>query len=157
MILLRRFLVVQLLMLWQGGFLFYASVVVPIGTDVLGGSFAQGQITQQVTYTLNSIGLTAMAVCAWELFYSRRLSRRRRLMLYSSWILMTVGVLTLIVIHRHLDEVVSFHSRSFSDRTAFRYWHRAYLWISTVQWIAGLVFALFLLLTWQSTDRRMSP
>ena len=36
MTLLRRFAVVQLLMLWQGGFLFYSGFVVPVGTDLLG-------------------------------------------------------------------------------------------------------------------------
>ena len=32
----RRFLVFQTLLLWQGGFLFYTAVVVTIGTQVLG-------------------------------------------------------------------------------------------------------------------------
>ena len=35
---LRRFLVVQALMLWQGGFLFYTSAVVPTGTNLLGAA-----------------------------------------------------------------------------------------------------------------------
>ena len=53
MTILRRFFVLQSLMLWQGGFLFYAAVVVPIGTDVLGGSFEQGRITRFVTEQMN--------------------------------------------------------------------------------------------------------
>ena len=52
MLLLRRLLVVQLLMLWQGGFLFYVVFVVPVGTDVLGSSFEQGRITRFVTHSL---------------------------------------------------------------------------------------------------------
>jgi len=32
-LLARRFLTIAALMFWQGGFTFYAAVVVPIGTD----------------------------------------------------------------------------------------------------------------------------
>ena len=46
--LLRRFLVVQALMLWQGGFLFYTAVVVPTGTAEF-GSFEQGRSPGIVT------------------------------------------------------------------------------------------------------------
>ena len=46
---LRRFLVVQALLLWQGGFLFYAAFVVPAGTEVLGSAAAQGAITVRAT------------------------------------------------------------------------------------------------------------
>ena len=58
--LLRRFLVVQALLFWQGGFLFYAAVVVPTGTDVL-GSIGQGRVTRHVTDWMNVIGAVAVA------------------------------------------------------------------------------------------------
>ena len=48
MVVVRRFVVVQALLLWQGGFLFYAAIVVPVGTDELGSAFAQGKITARV-------------------------------------------------------------------------------------------------------------
>ena len=40
LILLRRFLVLAALFFWQGGFTFYASVVVPVGQQVFGHSAA---------------------------------------------------------------------------------------------------------------------
>ena len=49
-------------MLWQGGFLFYAAVVVPTGTEVL-GSFEQGRVTRHVTDWLNGIG--AVTLSSW--------------------------------------------------------------------------------------------
>ena len=45
----RRLLLLIGLMFWQGGFLFYAAVVVPVGTRVLGSETEQGFITQSVT------------------------------------------------------------------------------------------------------------
>jgi hypothetical protein len=40
------------LFFWQGGFTFYASVVVPIGQEVF-GPLRQGFLTRQVTVYLN--------------------------------------------------------------------------------------------------------
>ena len=48
-VLIRQFLVMSAVALWLGGFTFYALVVVPTGTDVLGGSVEQGFVTQAVT------------------------------------------------------------------------------------------------------------
>src|ERR671917_504286 len=54
--LFRRSLLLWLLLLWQGGFLFYTAVVVPIGTDVLGSPLVQGLITRRVTDWLKLFG-----------------------------------------------------------------------------------------------------
>jgi hypothetical protein len=64
---LRRLLVLQFLLLWQGGFVFYTAVVVPAGTAVLGSAAAQGAITARVTDTLNLIGLLSLFMLAAEL------------------------------------------------------------------------------------------
>ena len=57
MVLLRRLLLLWSLMFWLGGFTFYASIVVPIGTRVLGNSSRrQGFITREVTRQLNEQG-----------------------------------------------------------------------------------------------------
>ena len=74
---LRRFLVVQALMLWQGGFLFYAAVVVPAGTEVLGSGAAQGPITARVTDALNLCGLAALVLTAWDQAVTRDPAPRR--------------------------------------------------------------------------------
>ena len=55
-ILLRRLLVLAAFAFWQGGFTFYAAVVVPVGTEVLGSSMEQGSITRRVTVYLNMAG-----------------------------------------------------------------------------------------------------
>src|SRR2546423_10638475 len=58
--LMRRFLVIAALMLWQGGFTFYAAVVVPIGMDELGSHTAQGFLTRRVAPFINLAGLLAL-------------------------------------------------------------------------------------------------
>ena len=63
--LLRRFSVIAALMFWQGGFTFYAAVVVPIGQENLGHE-EQGFITREVTNYLNLAGAAALLLLAWD-------------------------------------------------------------------------------------------
>src|SRR2546428_9021513 len=72
---LRRFLVLAALMFWQGGFTFYAAVVVPVGQQVLGSDLEQGFITRQVTQWLNVAGAVALVPLAWDVLAAER--RRR--------------------------------------------------------------------------------
>jgi preprotein translocase subunit SecG len=154
MTLLRRFLVLQLLMIWQGGFLFYSAVVVPIGTEVLGGSFEQGKITRWVTADMNAVGAVALGVFAWELLATGRASSRRRWLLWGSWLVMAGGLVALVLLHPQMVEMVNpAKSRLTGNRAEFRFLHRTYLWISTFQWIAGLVLALALVWSWRKADR----
>jgi hypothetical protein len=75
----RRFLVLIALMFWQGGFLFYAAVVVPIGQSVLGSHLEQGMITRQVTTYLNLAGCISLFIFGWDTRAARDSSRPRRL------------------------------------------------------------------------------
>ena len=56
MTILRRFLVLIALFFWQGGFTFYAAVVVPVGQQVLHSHLRQGFVTQS--------GGTAVDLCS---------------------------------------------------------------------------------------------
>src|SRR5947209_17239059 len=67
MVVVRRLLLLWLLMFWLGGFTFYAGVVVPIGTEVLESSLAQGWITRRVTTWLNVAAAVTLAAWAWDL------------------------------------------------------------------------------------------
>ena len=83
---LRRFLVFQAFLLWQGGFLFYTAVVVPIGTDVLGSALVQGLITRRVTDWMNLFGAVWALAFAWDVAACRDPDRRRRLARWLGWI-----------------------------------------------------------------------
>ncbi|HSQ58530.1 MAG TPA: hypothetical protein VLM40_22610, partial [Gemmata sp.] len=95
----RRFVVLQLLLVWQGGFLFYAAVVVPAGTQVLGSAAAQGPITSRVTDWLNVLGIVALLTMAWDLNYSRDGSSRRIAARWWIWGVVLVGQLFLLFLH----------------------------------------------------------
>ena len=146
MMILRQFLVIQALLLWQGGFLFYASFVVPVGTELLGGGFEQGRITRHVTDSLNIVGVIAVALFAWDLSV---VGGRYRRWQWGCWTLMALGLLALILLHPRLEALADFDAREISDHRQFRFLHRLYLWISTVQWLAGLGYTVLTLLAWR--------
>jgi len=154
MISLRRFLVVQLLLLWQGGFLFYAAVVVPVGTRVLGSAAAQGVITARVTDTLNAIGVVGLAVVALDLGLTRDPDPRRTAVRWWCWSTAFVCQGLLLVFHQLLDAFMD------PDRTRvvigppFSPVHRMYLWASSLQWFACLVLTWLTLRAWRAEDSK---
>ena len=150
---LRRFVVFQVLLLWQGGFLFYASFVVPVGTHVLGSAEAQGAITAHVTDTLNIVGVVGLAVMAWDLNYTRDRSSRRTEVRWWCWVIVLFCQGLLIYAHLLLDSDMDQARMHVVARKTFRIVHKVYLWTSTVQWVACLVFVLLTLLAWRSEDR----
>jgi hypothetical protein len=151
MCLFRRFLVLIALFFWQGGFTFYASVVVPIGQATL-GHLEQGFITRQVTNYLNLSGGIALLALAWDIAAGRDTARRRRLGRWLAWAVMAVGLGILVWLHGRLDQLLDVDAMQVMDRTGFRRGHRLYLWVSTVQWAAALAFALVSLRAWQAED-----
>jgi hypothetical protein len=151
--LLRRFLVLAALLFWQGGFLFYASVVVPVGQE-LTSHRRQGLITQQVTNYLNLAGAVALVPLAWDVAVSGDGSLRRRVFRWASWAGMALALALLAWLHPRLDELLDNASLSIADPPLFRERHRVYLWTSTVQWALGVAYTLLMLLAWRAEDRQ---
>jgi hypothetical protein len=147
---LRRFLVLVALMFWQGGFLFYAAVVVPIGQSVLGSHFEQGMITRQVTTYLNLAGCVSLFILGWDIRASKAFSRRGRLI---SWTVMAICLVALMALHEHLAQLIDTEAHELLEPHVFRLGHRIYLWVSTLQWVAGLVFTGWTLKAWRAQDR----
>src|SRR6516165_1555208 len=105
MILLRRFLVLSALFFWQGGFTFYASVVVPVGQEVF-GHLRQGFITRQVTVYLNLSGAIALALLIWDLVAVRDPSQWRRWIRWVLWLSMALLLTWLCLLHGQLNELL---------------------------------------------------
>ena len=146
---LRRFLVLQALMLWQGGFLFYAAFVVPIGADEL-GEFSQGRVTRHVTDGLNVIGRFALAIFAWDQLQCPNWRRTR----WALWAIFAIGLAMLAFLHPRIESYVDFSANGgIEDYPAFYFWHRIYLYVAAVQWAAGLAYVAVTLRAW----RRISP
>lgn len=155
MIVLRRFLAIMALLFWQGGFLFYASVVVPIGQTVLASPKQQGFITQRVTDYMNLAGAIALAVLLPELFLERDPSGMRTWVRRFSWLFMAIGLAWLAWWHVRLDAYLDAENWDILDRKAFYPGHRWYLWISTGQWVFGLIYLWLTISAWRTADRRM--
>lgn len=148
MTLVRRFLVVAALMFWQGGFTFYASVVVPIGQAEL-GHFRQGLITRRVTNYLNLAGAVALVPLLWDAAVSRAHPTRQRLRL-ASWLGMATALGVLAWMHGVMEGLIDPESGRLFDRGLFRIQHRSYLWVSTAQWACAIVYLLLALQDWRT-------
>ena len=127
---LRRFLLLLAFAVWQGGFVFYAGVVVPTGTEVV-GHFLQGLVTQRVTNALNVFGLLAHAAYLWELLATPGRKRVR----WALWAASLILLGGLSAIHTVMDSLIG----PVGVEGDFRRWHIAYLWLSTGQWVIALV------------------
>src|SRR6185437_786254 len=118
MLILRRFLVLAVLFFWQGGFTFYASVVVPVGQQVL-GHLRQGFITRQVTVYLNLAGAIALIVLIWDQFAARSTSRRRGGSRWFLWFGMASLLLYLFWLHAQLEDLLIVQGRIVRDHDLF--------------------------------------
>src|SRR5262249_52848627 len=131
--LLRRFLVLIALMFWQGGFTFYAGVVVPVGQHVL-GHHEQSQVTRPVSDYINLAGGITLLLLAWDTAVTADASAGRRWGRWLSWLVMVGALVLLVWLHLRLDEMMDADGYQGVQRHAFRLEHRLYLWISTIQW-----------------------
>ncbi|OWK43002.1 hypothetical protein [Fimbriiglobus ruber] len=140
----RRFLVFQVFLLWQGGFLFYSAVVVPVGTDIHGAR-EQGLVTQEVTNWLNLAGAAWAAAFLWDVVATPDPNRLRRRVRWAGWLVCVALLAVLVGLHVELDKLVDSGGRRW-----FLIVHGAYLWISTAQWVLGLVLAWTTLRAWST-------
>ncbi len=132
----------RFLMLWMfafsfGGFVFYAAVVVPIGSDVL-STTTQGFVTRHVTNVINySVLLTAVALAinAWVRWHHRRTASNRTLLISLALIFSCSA--GLFWLHPQLEALLVEADREVLDSARFYFLHRIYLWVSTVQWGAS--------------------
>jgi hypothetical protein len=157
MLTLRRYLVVIALMFWQGGFTFYAAVVVPIGTEVLGSTLRQGFITREVTRYINISAVAALALLAWDMLAGRDPSRLRRWARAGVWVFMVLCQALLFALHPYLAGMMQVKGRIIHDPETFHDIHRVYLWTHTIQWGAGLVFLALMLSAWREEAGGRQP
>ena len=127
-----RYLLILSLALWLGGLTFYALIVVPVGTEIL-GSTGQGFITQRVTDRLN-----LLSSCVLVLLLANVLKQRGRL-LTGSWLVLAITQATLFAMHPWLDAMLDGSTQAIADGELFYQRHGIYLDVTAVQWAALLV------------------
>jgi hypothetical protein len=132
---LFRFAAIWTLAIWLGGFTFYAAAVIPVLHDQLGSALESGLVTQQVTIALNWLGVATVTIGLVLAIFERALgwrgsfSSRASLGLIAATALCLVG---LFILHPMLDRRLDA-----GEMAAFYLLHRAYLWVSTVQWVTN--------------------
>ena len=121
-----------------GGFSFYAAVVVPIGGEVFDAT-TQGFVTRKVTHVINAATVATLLALGWE-GIARLSTRNRRENAFFFGLLtaLVVCLIALLVLHPRLDAMLDDRDFSVDDPDRFYRLHQAYLWISTVQWLATL-------------------
>jgi hypothetical protein len=129
----RRFVVIYAFLLWQGGFVVYGGVVVPIGSDQLGSDLAQGLITQRVSVWLNIFGVVWCLALGWDCLALKEDSWRGGMVVLCAGLL-----LALFPIHTMMTNLIDFDAESIADRRTFRRCHQVYLSISTLHWLLAM-------------------
>jgi len=135
---LRRFAVFLALGFAFGGFLFYAAVVVPIGTGELGPT-TQGFVTRHVTKVMNIANLVAVALLAADWVAERNGRSRSQNALVS---ICGLAILTLTIVqfwlHPRLESQLDPEEIAVLNPQVFYGLHRIYLWLSTAIWLLSL-------------------
>lgn len=157
MLTVRRFLVLQSLLIWQGGFLFYAAVVVPAGTDVLGSAAAQGTITARVTDTMNVLAIISLALLALDLRLTTDPNDQRTTLRWWCWSIALLCQGLLFYFHELLDAFMDPVRTRIVIGPPFRPVHRLYLWTISAQWFSCLVFVWLNVQAWRAEDRAAAP
>jgi hypothetical protein len=149
----RRYITLLIFALWMGGFTFYTLFVIPTGGNVLdGGELDVGFITQKITNWLNWLGVVALAVLGWN----ARVEGRGilRWLLGVCWLAMVVTLIALFCIHPVLDGMLDTETHQIHGGSAFFNWHRLYMVVASLQWLAALSFMWLTLLAWKAVDRK---
>ena len=143
---IRRMLLLVSLMFWQGGFMFYGSVVVPVGGRILGSETKQGFITQSVTNYLNLAGAVCLIVWLEHLWHDRQNGVSK--LEWGLWSFAAVSAIGLPGIHVQMDHLLGVESSSVLDPERFGRLHRIYLVTSSLQWLASLALLFLAVLRW---------
>ena len=129
---------------WWGGLSFYALVVVPIGSEVI-GSVEQGFITQRVTQWHNALSVLFIVCVLIEAFH------RRSRALWLIGITLAVIDMGLITWHIRLTNLMDFQQQTVPGR--FYEEHAVYLWITAAEWVLGIATPIWLFLS----DNKAAP
>jgi hypothetical protein len=148
MTLLYRLIVLVALMFWQGGFMFYGSVVITVGAQVLGSELEQGFVTQSVTNYLNIAGVVCVTI--WGVLLWRE---KTSWLGGTLWLGLVVSLILLVLLHGRMDQRLEFDSHAVTGQ-GFYSLHRVYLTISTSQWLAALTLLGVTMNRWRQADRR---
>jgi hypothetical protein len=153
---LRRFLSLCALLFWQGGFTFYAAVVIPAAGRALGPALLhlRARITGEATNWLNGAGVVALALLLWDLASSADASRWRYRGRGICWGVLFVGLAVLFPLHAWMDVLSPPDGTGPTNVATFNVLHSVYLCTSTAQWLAALIYLALAVSAWRAEDAK---
>ena len=156
-LLARRYLSLCALLFWQGGFLFYTVVVIPVAGRVLEGKLhLRAQITAEATDWLNSAGVVVLALLLWDLASSVDTSPWRNRGRGGCWAVLFFTLAGLFALHYWMDRLDPPYSAGPSDHFAFAVAHTLYVAAALVQSVAALVYLGLAVSAWRVEDAKLA-
>ena len=149
---LRRLLLLLILMFWQGGFMFYGAVVVPVGSEVLSSHREQGFVTRSVTNYLNGAGTLCLVVWCWDIIQERHAALKWNRLRWLVWGFLVATLAIQGWLHLRLDELLDPKTFLIIDGAQFSHLHQWYLILSTIQWGCAIVLTGLTIWSWKESD-----
>ena len=150
--LLLRILLLFTIALFWGGLTFYTGFVVRISHDVLDNPMDGGLITQKVTLFLQWAAAISVLPMAINGIVVRNKSRQLGTALLVCTTILACAVAGLFLVHRQLDSVIDVSAAEITDQDAFAAGHRRYNQLTTVEWLATVVYLFLTAVAWKSVD-----
>ena len=138
--------------LFWGGLTFYTGFVVRISHDVLNDPMDGGLITQRVTAVLQVLGVVTVAFMALNCVAVARQSPKYGYALGGCAAILGCSLIGLFIVHGHLDAIIDLETYQITDREAFDTGHRRYNQLTTIQWLASLVYLPITVFAWRFID-----
>ncbi|MGY8769614.1 MAG: hypothetical protein ACKVH8_14450 [Pirellulales bacterium] len=141
----QQYVTLLSIVLWLGGFTFYAACVVRVGSFVVGGT-EQGYVTQLVTNALQSIAVVMLCLVLVDIcLYARTNLKAVTLLRIIGWLVMAVSTAILFVVHAQMDALLNVSTMESPEDSLFSPLHQRYQFVITFYWFASM-FELGLLL-----------
>jgi hypothetical protein len=152
MVWLCRVLLLLVFSLFWGGLTFYTGVVLRISHAVLNDPMDGGLITQRVTAVLQILGVITVVLMACNCVVVVRQSPKFGYALVGCATLLGCSLIGLFVVHGQLDALIELETYAITDRDAFDAGHQRYNQLTTIEWLACLVYIPTTVFAWRSID-----
>jgi len=150
---LRFFLLLVFALFW-GGLTFYTGIAVRVAHRVLEDPMDGGLITQQVTRWLQWLGVATVVLMLLNAWDVRQRSTRFGNALAACTLALGIALAGLFHVHERLDATIDVRGHEIVDRDAFTANHRRYNQLTTVEWLASVLYLGTTVAAWRRCDAR---
>lgn len=152
MVWVSRVLLLLVFSLFWGGLTLYTGVVLRITHTVVNDPMEGGLITQRVTSVLQILGVVTVVLMVCNCVVVVRRSPKFGYVLIGCATLLAGSLIGLFLVHGQLDTLIEGETYTITDREAFDAGHQRYNQLTTVEWLACLVYLATTVFAWRSID-----